>query len=543
MATTPNANVLRSYLVNLGFSVDGSSFSRFASTLAKSESLVDSTTFSIARKFLGWQAAITSGFAALGATAIGMADKVAMADQEYRLFALRMYTTTSVARELKVAMDALGQPLENIVWDPELSQRFNQLVQDQKAMTAALGPGFEQQMVRIRDLRFELTRLGVESQYLTMLLVEDFAKAFGMSLDQLIAKMRDLNAWVIGNLPTIASWLESHLMPVFQDMKEVLGDTAHLAADAAVAFQNVVGALSGDTRIEGTTASFEKMATALQHVSGWLKDFVEGMLHAEELFLHLINAGVFIKEGNFRGASSELTLAEKSLTPTAGMLIGGAAGVFGGPLGIAGGMALGRYGGNVMQYELEAGDRRALFNQLSSVAPGYAKDAANKLGIPMEWLLAQEAFETGGFTSKAAMGMNLGGIMKNGAPAQFETLGDYNTEYISTLRDKIRRWGHVPATVDEFVAMLYGEGSQSYVQSGYPQDYLSGMKGYAGKMGVDLPQVNMQNEVHVHVQGTSVTKDEIKGAAHEGMKQAHEKQKVSVSQILQEFLQYSWGGQ
>jgi hypothetical protein len=98
---------------------------------------------------LEFQVAVVGAFAAIGLTAIGLAEKTAMADQEYRLLALHMFTTKNTARELKVALDALGQPLENVMWDPELAARFNSLVKDQRTLIEELGPTFDKNMVKI----------------------------------------------------------------------------------------------------------------------------------------------------------------------------------------------------------------------------------------------------------------------------------------------------------------------------------------------------------------------------------------------------------
>ena len=141
---------------------------KYAAALRDAEGAVNLHTSSIAKSFLTWQTAAVGMFASVGAGVLGLVDKVVMGDQEFRLLGLRMYTTTSNARELKIAMDALGQPLENIAWDPELYRRFLQLVHDQQQMTKSLGPDFEKQMVQFRDYRFELTRLGVEMQYVEM---------------------------------------------------------------------------------------------------------------------------------------------------------------------------------------------------------------------------------------------------------------------------------------------------------------------------------------------------------------------------------------
>lgn len=221
-------NILDEYLIKLGFTTDTVGYARFANALRDASTLVDNQYLRMGKAVLGFQAAVTGMFATVGATALGFADRTAMADQEYRLLALHMYTSLPVARELKIALDALGQPLENIMWDPELARRFNQLVKDQRVLTQELGPGFENQMLKIRDVRFEFTRFGVELKYLTMLVVEDLAKAFGTSVDGMLEKMRHFNAWFIANIPYFANVIATKLKPVLIDVYNVLKSTFSL---------------------------------------------------------------------------------------------------------------------------------------------------------------------------------------------------------------------------------------------------------------------------------------------------------------------------
>jgi hypothetical protein len=232
-------NIIEEYLVKLGFApTDTPGFARFAGTLRDAASLVDSNVLRMAKKFVELQVGATAGFAAIGAAALGIADKTAMADQTYRLLALHMFTTLPVARELKVALDALGQPLENVMWDPELAARFHQLVADQQTMTEQLGPGFEKQMYAIRDVRFEFTRFGVEIQYLTMNVVADLAKAFGTTTEGMLDTMRHFNEWFMVNIPFFANVIATKLKPVLIDVWDVLKKTGEVLYQIGVDFKD-----------------------------------------------------------------------------------------------------------------------------------------------------------------------------------------------------------------------------------------------------------------------------------------------------------------
>lgn len=270
-------DVISSYLVKLGYSVDTPGFQKFQGQLREASALVSGRGGEIAKSFLTWQTATVSAFAAMGTAALGLADKVAMADQEYRLFGMRMYMTGQQAKTLKIAMDALGQPLESIAWDPELRGRFNRLVEDQKRLQESFGPDFEMQMRKIRDIRFEFTRLSVTAQYFGMKVIEDFMHALGLGPDDLLVKLRKLDDWIITNLPFMSQQVAKWLMPVWKDVKTVLSDTLDASEDLGLAFTNIVAVISGDTSISGAIPQWENFAIAIQHVANGMGTVVGSM--------------------------------------------------------------------------------------------------------------------------------------------------------------------------------------------------------------------------------------------------------------------------
>ena len=334
-------NILDEYLIKLGSTVDTAGMARFNTALREAASFVDSQSTRMAGSFLKAQTEIVGGFAAIGGAALGLVDKVAMADQEYRLFALHMFMSKDAARGLKVAMDALGQPLENLAWDPELRGRTSQLLKDQRAM--APEGDFDAQMLKIRNIRFEFTRMEVELQYLAFHVVQDFMKALGMGPDDLLKKLHQFNDWVTHNLPQISSKLVSEFLPVWRDVQAVGEAVAGTFKDLSVAFTNVIGLLTGNTAIMGTAFSMDKLAIALQSVVHGFASFAEAISQVEDLIAHLISALALMSAGKFSGAGKELSaaIADISFKSVLGVA-GGVGGAFaGGPLGVIGGAGLG----------------------------------------------------------------------------------------------------------------------------------------------------------------------------------------------------------
>ncbi len=350
-----STNYIDEYLVKLGATVDASGMQRFHQALREASAVADASAASIAGTFFKAQTEIVSGFAAIGSAAIGLVDKVAMADQSYRLFALHMYMSKDAARSLKVAMDALGEPLENLTWDKELRARTHQLIEDQRAM--APDGNFDAQMRKVRDIRFEFTRMEVEGEYLAMHVVNDFMKALGLGPDELLSKLRGFNNWVTHDLPQISAKVVSLFMPVWKDVVKVFDATEAAAAATGLAFTNLVGLLTGDDAIVGTMFDLQKFAGAFVHIVDGFASFATAVDNVIELLAHLVNALILVGTGNFSGAASELGAAFHDVTAKAvgavvGGVAGGVAGSFVGPWGTAAGTLGGSAVGSVVADKL-----------------------------------------------------------------------------------------------------------------------------------------------------------------------------------------------
>jgi hypothetical protein len=105
-----------------------------------------------------------------------------------------------------------------------LRSRFFALIRDEQRMQKELGPDYLQDMKRIRDIRFEFTRMRVEGQYLGMALTDNIFKRLGLGGDSLLDKLRRFNDWMITDLPVIADKIGATLTPVLKEVRILLGD-------------------------------------------------------------------------------------------------------------------------------------------------------------------------------------------------------------------------------------------------------------------------------------------------------------------------------
>lgn len=303
------SNILDSYLLTLGFQVSQPELRKFQDALALAGKAASNTTSGFVADVLKWQVAVTSAFGGIATALIGLADHVAEQDQEWRLFGLRMNLSTQHAKSLKIAMDALGQPLEVIAWDPEIHGRFLQLIEDQKQLQAGLGNGkdFESQMREIRDVRFEFTRLRVEAQYLGQALISKLFDSFGLSVDDVLKKLREWNDWIISHLPQIAEAFAKYLTPIINETVEVFKELLEVGKGFAIVFTSIMGLLSGDTSLASAEFSFDKLSKAIQVALGFMSGFLQIVTNAEIAVAHLANALSLSLKGDFSGWAKELS--------------------------------------------------------------------------------------------------------------------------------------------------------------------------------------------------------------------------------------------
>ena len=278
-----NQQIIAEYLVRLGFAPDQPSFNKLQDVLGRADAAVERHTSGILKTLLKTQVGVVGAFTSISGAIVGMVDKVAMADQSYRLFGLRMMMTQESARKLTMITDALGASIEEIMWDPELQRRARLMAADIDRMGAGLGPDFEVKMQRLRDFRAEFGRIGVAANFLQMQFTKSLFDKLGLGDPELMRRFHDWVTDLGDRLPRIADRLSAFTIPILKDTWHMWLDIGEAAKGFGVAFTNVVGLLSGDQSIVGTTASIEKLAKAFEHVVSAAGSTVRAITGAEKM--------------------------------------------------------------------------------------------------------------------------------------------------------------------------------------------------------------------------------------------------------------------
>lgn len=155
--------VIKSYLVSLGFQVDNNTFNQSQKAVKDMDKTMTAFTTGAAKNFAVAGAAVTSFFVAAEVGIAKYMAGLAKADLENEMFARKMWMNKDSAIAYKNSLSALGAELQDLYLSPELLDRFNRL--REQATELAAPEEYNEQMKKIRDVTFEFQRMKLEMTY------------------------------------------------------------------------------------------------------------------------------------------------------------------------------------------------------------------------------------------------------------------------------------------------------------------------------------------------------------------------------------------
>ena len=273
-----DVSVIKSYLVSLGFKIDNPSKNAFDEALRTATAGVGKFAGTMAKDVTEAGALVVGALTAIATATVGMMYETAKSDLQFQILGRRMYMTTNAAKEMKIALNALGVDVQDVIWGPkEIGQRYHQLLQDQKELSAALGPDFETQMFRIREIGFQFDRLRVAAQYFVMALTKDISKALTGDEDGLLNTLKGWVKWFKDNIPELASKFSTYLVPVLRDMKAVWTDIADIMKLVTGEFLRFLGVIYNDPALKTGKVNIDNIGKALDHVSASVRKIFDAL--------------------------------------------------------------------------------------------------------------------------------------------------------------------------------------------------------------------------------------------------------------------------
>jgi hypothetical protein len=154
---------IKSYLISLGFEADDNMYRKFSAALTKASNEVQKHTGIMSNSYVKASGVIIGAVGSIITSTTMLLDSLAKADLGYEKYAMRMYMARDAAKQFKIVTDTMGESLEDIAWIPELNERYRALMSEAKKME--LPSSYQEQMMAIRNIGFEFTRLKIEATY------------------------------------------------------------------------------------------------------------------------------------------------------------------------------------------------------------------------------------------------------------------------------------------------------------------------------------------------------------------------------------------
>ena len=215
-------NVMKEYLVSLGFNIDRNKLSDALDVVklgeGKISSLVSKMSTSLGKGTAGIVTMIASAVVAVGK----FTTSVAEADMATQNAANSMWMNVDAYRVTQNAVESLGysmNELSTIARNPELTNRFSELVELGKQTAAP--KELDSMLKKVRDVTFEFDKMLVIAKNGIRQIVYYFLKYLGVDLDNMQNKLASVNKFLQENLPKIAAAIAKVLYYIYRVGKAI----------------------------------------------------------------------------------------------------------------------------------------------------------------------------------------------------------------------------------------------------------------------------------------------------------------------------------
>lgn len=235
MASSP-LDVIKQYLVSLGFEVDKASYDNATKAIdSAGESLAKLAGTAV--KGFGEATAVVSSFVVTAV--VGMAkllSDLGNAQIRYEMLARQMWTTQQNAEALDTTLKAMGTTLDQLYLSPTLMQQFQEL--HSQAFQMMPPAEFQRQMAFIQSITFEFKRLKLEGTYALQWIGYYFIKYMSGPIVNIKTTLSEINNIIIKTMPywtkvvaEVMSWFAQFgvtAVEAIKDIAKVFNDVGHM---------------------------------------------------------------------------------------------------------------------------------------------------------------------------------------------------------------------------------------------------------------------------------------------------------------------------
>jgi len=223
-------DVIREYLVKLGFQVDTAAYKRMHDLLDGLTKKIGTSTSDMGKKYLKYGAIAASAITAIDTALVAQVGKTIKADMEYQKFALHMYTAPAMAKKVSIAMATMGESIEDMANIPELRENFNKLMLLMDKLKPKNMAEDEKEYRRLRDIAFQFKELSVTGKFFADQMVASLARKLSPELDYVSNKLKSMQEFFIEHRENIVESVSNKLKTMATVTKAVAGTLGVIAA-------------------------------------------------------------------------------------------------------------------------------------------------------------------------------------------------------------------------------------------------------------------------------------------------------------------------
>lgn len=225
----PGSEVLKSYLVKIGWDLDGSGFSNLQVMFGR----LKQSAYDSSNQFVKAGSIITKTILGITSSVVGLVSKTADLDLKTNKLARQWWTSKENANALNTSLETMGTTMSDLlVSTKEEYKHFLDLYSLSKQMEA---PGeVNQTLAKVRDLTNQLDKLKVIGEYSKRWFSYYIGKYFGPELDKLLLKAKGIINWVSNNAPKYIEAVVKHLRKLYGFIKNLV----YIFKDFFKAFKN-----------------------------------------------------------------------------------------------------------------------------------------------------------------------------------------------------------------------------------------------------------------------------------------------------------------
>ncbi|MGO4496424.1 hypothetical protein AB4114_11060 [Paenibacillus sp. 2RAB27] len=238
-------DVIKSYLVSLGFNVDRASFGQATQSMNTVEQSVSKFANTSVTKFAIAGAAVTTFVTTAVFGLAKFVGELAKADLEMEKLARQMWTSKDNAMAFDSTLKAMKVSLNDLYLSPELMRNFQML--RQQAMNMRAPAEYASEMKFIRSIQLEFTRLRLEAKYAMQWVGYYLVQYMAGPLTKIKAGLMNINDAIVKYMPV---WTKevARVLSWFIRAGETL---VHFGRDVGGLFDKLAEKIPANLRIIG----------------------------------------------------------------------------------------------------------------------------------------------------------------------------------------------------------------------------------------------------------------------------------------------------